>query len=111
MLTTFLDPGMLRHELSLQSAQRAGDDAGGFAEAWVEIATVFARLEPAQAKSFFRAGQRMEEVTHQITIRHRADVASGMRFELQGRAFLILSISDPDETGRYLICMTKEDGR
>lgn len=111
MLSTFLDPGMLRHELSLQSAQRLDDGSGGFSESWVEVATVFARLDPMRSRSFFRADQRLEEATHRITIRHRDDVESGMRFEKQGRRFLILTVGDPDESGRYLVCTTKEDSR
>ncbi|MEZ5810878.1 MAG: phage head closure protein [Rhizobiaceae bacterium] len=111
MRSTFIDAGMLRHELSLQAAVATGDGTGGYAESWVEIATVFARLVPVAVDSLFRADQRLERVTHEITIRHRDDVASGMRFERQGRTFLILTVSDPDETGRYLICTTREDGR
>lgn len=111
MRRTFLDPGAFRHELSLQSAQSTGDGAGGFSESWTEIATVFARIEPVSANSFFRAAQRLEEAAHDITIRFRADVTSGMRFEKLGRTFEILTVIDPDETGRYLICTAKEDAR
>ena len=111
MLSTFLDPGMLRHELSLQQAQRTGDGAGGFVESWAEIATVFARIEPVSANSFFRADQRLERATHSITIRYRSDVASGMQFVKAGRNFLILTVIDPDETARYLVCTTREEGR
>ncbi|MEX0345047.1 MAG: phage head closure protein [Rhizobiaceae bacterium] len=111
MQTSFLDPGMLCHELSLQFALRIDDGSGGFAENWSELATVFARIEPAGAKSLFAAGQRLEQATHNITIRFRDDVTSGMRFEKSGRTFLILNVTDPDETGRYLICITREDAR
>lgn len=111
MRGAFVDPGLLRHELSLQSAQLAADSLGGFSETWVVVATVFGRIEPVDARSFFGAAQRMEEATHEITIRYRTDVSSGMRFEKQGRGFLVMSVIDPDETGRYLICTTKEDGR
>jgi SPP1 family predicted phage head-tail adaptor len=59
----------------------------------------------------FGAYQTLEEVTHRVTIRHRADIASGMRLAWDMRKFLILTVHDPDETGRYLVLRTREDGR
>ena len=106
-----IDPGSLRHELSLQSVQQTTDGIGGYQETWNEVARVFGRVEPVSTSSFFRAAQRMEEATHRITVRYRADISSGMRFEKQGRGFLIMSVTDPDETERFLVCQTKEDGR
>jgi SPP1 family predicted phage head-tail adaptor len=72
---------------------------------------LFAKLEPIAARDRFGADQTLEEVTHRVTIRHRADVASGMRLARDMRKFLILTVHDPDETGRYLVLRTREDGR
>ena len=107
----FVDPGAMRTELVLEQATPTPDGAGGFAETWTEIATVFARLQPIVAREKFGADQTLEEVTHRVTIRHRPDVASGMRFVLGDRVLPILTVHDPDETGRYLICRTREQGR
>jgi SPP1 family predicted phage head-tail adaptor len=107
----FIDPGALRTELSLQQAELTPDGMGGHTEAWQEIATVFARIEPVSAGARFGAGQTLEEVTHRITLRHRADLGSGMRFVRGSRVFEILTAHDPDETRRYLICRTREEGR
>ena len=103
-----IDPGRLRHPLALQQATATPDGAGGFAESWTTVATVFGRIEPLRADSFSRADQIMEEVTHRITIRHRANVSAGMRFSAGGRVFEIVTVHDPDETGRFLECRTRE---
>jgi len=63
------------------------------------------------ANSFFGAGQTLEETTHRIAIRHRDGVGSAMRFVDGARVFTILTVHDPDETGRYLVCRVKEAGR
>jgi SPP1 family predicted phage head-tail adaptor len=84
---------------------------GGHTESWSEVAKVFARLEPVSAQSAFQADQTTETVTHKVTLRARSDLASGMRFVLGSRAFEILTVHDPDETGRYLACRTREKGR
>lgn len=106
-----VDPGELRTELVLEEASRTPDGAGGFTESWTQIATVFARLQPIVVRERFGADQTIEEVTHRVTIRHRPDVASGMRFVMGDRLLSILTVHDPDETGRYLVCRTKEQGR
>ena len=106
----FLDPGTLRSELALEACSTVADGLGGHAEDWTEIATIFGRIEPVSAQSIFGADQTLETVTHRVTMRRRDGVASGMRFRKQGRIFAILTVHDPDETGRYLVCRTKELG-
>lgn len=106
----FIDPGALRTELVLEAAQLAGDGAGGHVETWHEVTRVWARLEPVSASARFGADQTLEEVTHRVTLRFREGVASGMRFFRQGRIFEIVTVHDPDETRRYLVCRTREKG-
>lgn len=106
-----IDPGAMSTELVLEQATATPDGAGGFAETWTQIATVFARLQPIVVRERFGADQTIEEVMHRVTIRHRPDVASGMRLVMGDRILQILTVHDPDETGRYLICRTKEQGR
>lgn len=107
----FIDPGRLRHELALEECSYLPDSFGGHTETWAEIASLFAMIEPVSARSVFGAGQSLETVTHRITIRWRGHVASGMRFRRQGRVFSIVTVHDPDESGRYLVCQVKEVGR
>ena len=111
MAVLLIDPGQLSTELKLEAMTPAPDGAGGFAESWAEIALVFARIEPASVRDRFGAGQTLEEVTHRITLRHRAGVASGMRLSRGDRNFDIATVHDPDETGRYLVCRVREVGQ
>ena len=110
MSTLFVDPGSLRSELALQAATTAPDGQGGHTENWAEIATVFARIEPVSATSRFGPDQTMEMVTHRVTLRWRNGVAAGMRFVRQARIFDIVTVHDPDDTGRYLVCRARETG-
>lgn len=110
MRALFIEPGALRHELALEAASLTPDDAGGHAQTWSEVATVFAMIEPVGASATFGADQTLETVTHRVTLRHRPGVASGMRFSGRGRVFDIVTVHDPDESGRYLVCRTREIG-
>lgn len=110
MAVLFIDPGTLRTEIALEACTSEPDGLGGFGEVWVETATLFARIEPVSADAVFGADQTLESVTHRVTLRHRSGVASGMRLNRQGRLFDILTVHDPDESGRYLVCKVKETG-
>lgn len=111
MQAEFIDPGAFRHELALEAATLTPDGSGGHAVSWSEVATLFARIEPVSAVSRFGAAQTLETVTHRVTMRHRQGIASGMRLGRLGRAFEIVTVHDPDETGRYLVCRVREEGK
>lgn len=110
MATVFIDPGRLRSELTLEQSQQAADGLGGFNETWVETATLFGQIEPITARDIFGADQTLETVTHRITLRWRGNLKSGMRLSRLGRVFDILTVHDPDESSRYLVCRVKEIG-
>src|SRR5689334_7643032 len=110
MRQLFIDPGGLRTQLALETSVAEPDGLGGFAETWQDVATVFAKVEPVSADGRFGAGQSLETVTHRVTLRHRDGLASGMRFTKGGRVFEIVTVHDPDESGRYLVCRTRETG-
>ena len=110
MRALFVDPGSLRSELKLEACATIPDGLGGHTESWTEIATVFALIEPVSARSIFGPDQTIESVTHRVTMRWRNGVASGMRFVKLGRTFEIVTVHDPDDSGRYLVCRTKETG-
>lgn len=108
MALTFLDPGMLRHRMHVEALMEVPDGAGGFDETWQEIAECAAYIEPLSVKQNFAADQADERASHRVTIRYRQDIQSGQRFAFDGRFFRIVTVQDPDETKRYLICRTEE---
>lgn len=110
MQATFIDPGALRSEFALEECVTTPDGFGGHSESWVEVATLFARIEPIVVQSMFGADQTLETATHRVTIRWRAGLKSGMRFRRNQRVLGIVTVHDPDETQRYLVCRAKEQG-
>ena len=108
-MRSFIDPGRLRTELVLEAASLTPDGAGGYSESWGEVALLFALLEPLRANRRFAAAQFLEEVSHRATLRFRSDVTAGMRMRKGNRVFRIITVHDPDETGRFLVCLMQED--
>lgn len=109
MATEFIDAGRLSSELILEARAETPDGYGGHADQWNEIAAVWGRIEPVSTASPLWADKRLAEVTHRITIRFRDDVGAGMRFRRNSRRFDIRMLVDPDESGRYLVCLTREE--
>lgn len=110
MQAMFIEPGNFKAWLTIEAAHSVADGMGGRTESWKETAVTYGHIEPVAAESRFGADQTLETHTHRITIRHREGVASGMRFRKGQRLFPILTVHDPDETGRYLVCRVKEQG-
>lgn len=96
--------GDLRHLLLLQTPQDVPDESGNLQRSFVALANVWAAVQPLSANYVWRAQQAEQQITHNIVIVWRADVTGEMRFLLGSRVFEIISVRDPDETGRFLVC-------
>ncbi|WP_421724238.1 phage head closure protein [Bauldia sp.] len=109
MSDPILDAGALRHRMTIESAVGASDGAGGESIVWNAVASVWARIRPLDETERIIAGHVTGVVTHTVTMRHRADIAGGMRIVYRGRVFRVLVASDPDETRRFTIARVEEE--
>lgn len=105
----FIDPGQLTSELTLEALHRLADGMGGYTENWVEEATIWGRIEPVTTAQRDFGARPRPRVTHRVLVRFRDDISADKRLRKGHRIFSLLSSHDPDETGRYLICLTVED--
>jgi SPP1 family predicted phage head-tail adaptor len=106
-----IDPGHLRFRLELEEPVESPDGQGGVTLAWRAVTGLWAKIEPlVAAREEVAAGLR-QVTRHRVTIRQRDGVTQGMRFHRLGRVLAIKTVVDPDETGRYFVCMCEEDGQ
>lgn len=108
MPVLFFDPGQFTARLDLEEPVATTDGQGGAAISWSVAATIWARIEPMTMSFDESAGQMRGELTHRIWIRGRDSVAEGMRLRKGARSFTIRAIRDPDDSGRYLVCLCQE---
>jgi SPP1 family predicted phage head-tail adaptor len=111
MRSVFFDPGQMTARLDLEAPVETADGQGGAALSFVEVASLWARIEPVSEIREERAGAEIFTLTHRIWLRFRTDLRAGMRLRKASRLFVIGAWRDPDETGRYLVCLCEEDGR
>ena len=108
MPTLLLDPGALATRLQLQGVEETPDGQGGASRSWSTVAALWGKVEPVSALGRELAGQEGQVVTHRIYLRARPDVAVGMRLVKLQRTFRIKAMHDPDESGRYVVCLCEE---
>ena len=110
-MAVVLDPGAMSARLVLERPVEVADGQGGAAVSFEAVGSLWARIEPVAESREERAGSDLVTLTHRIWMRFRGDIVSGMRLRRGERVFVIRSLRDPDEGGRYLVCLCEEDGR
>jgi len=102
--------GKLRVRLALEEPQRVADGGGGSTISWAATTSLWGALRTLSRRERAGTGGRISEVTHDITIRHRAGVLPEMRFRLDTRVFAILAVLD-DGDRHQIICHCREETR
>lgn len=101
--------GRLRHRVQLQKLVAVDDGGGGVEEDWVDVATVWAAVEPVRGRERLEAMQLEAAVDHRVVIRYRPDIdGRNMRALHRGRAFHVEAVVNPDERSRWLELMCEE---
>jgi head-tail adaptor len=106
----------LTRPLTLEVAQRAGDGAGGYAEAWHALGTVWAEVRPGSGRAGDAMGAAVSVQPLRIVVRgvpqgHDLRPVPGMRFRDGARLYRLLAVTEADASGRYLICAAEEVSR
>lgn len=93
--------GDLRERITLQEMQLI-DDGFGQVETFVDVATIWARVEPVKASEQLIGGgvQSIDDVL--VHIRHRDDVAPTWRLVWRDQQFSITGVRNLDERRQFL---------
>jgi SPP1 family predicted phage head-tail adaptor len=99
--------GALRERLTLEAPSRASDGGGGATVTWTTAAELWGAVRPVTGEERLRHDGISGRVTHQVWIRHRADVVPAMRFRVGQRILDIAAVLDPGRRHR-LLCLCEE---
>ncbi|MBK5928523.1 head-tail adaptor protein [Rhodobaculum claviforme] len=104
----------LTRRLVLEVQLREGDGAGGYADRWEPLGTLWAELRAGAGREREGPGVPMGRVPYRITVpaaphgalsRPRPD----QRFREGARVFAILAVAERDPCGAYLTCFCEEE--
>lgn len=104
--------GALRDRVSFQEEQNVSDGAGGNVTTWPTQFTVWGGFRPERGAERLQAGRLEGAVAGTLRVRSSSDtrtVTTEWRVEIDGIAYQIRSITNPDRRNRFLE-MTVESG-
>lgn len=98
-----MNPGDLRHRVTLQRLATSEDEALELVTEWVDVATVWASVKALSARELIQSQAMQSAVSVRIIIRYRDDVTADMRIIHRGAVYNIHGvIPDPDSGLDYL---------
>lgn len=104
----------LNRLLTLETATRTPDGAGGFNQTWTAVGALWAEVRAGTGDERARDFVTVSTVPYRITVRAAAEGAVSrpkpeQRFREGTRIFRILAVSDADFGRAYLTCFTREE--
>ncbi|RYE50993.1 MAG: head-tail adaptor protein [Rhizobiaceae bacterium] len=103
--------GKLRHHVTIQRAEFSQDPVTGeITPSWVEVAKVWAAIEPLSAREFIAAAASQSEVAARIVIRYRPGITSTMRVLYRGKIYNIQGVLADMESGLDYLTLPCSEG-
>lgn len=109
-----INAGQMDQRVTLQQRASGQNALGEVVGSWVDVDTVWAKVEPLRGREYFASGAMQTAVEVRITIRRRADVSTTWRVLWRGQAHEVVSVIDPRAQGETLELMCTagiRDGR
>ncbi|MMZ49680.1 Phage head-tail joining protein [compost metagenome] len=100
----------LDKRVTIQRFKKTKDKEGIPTEAWIDVATVWAAVEPLRGREYFAAAAVNQERTVRFRMRYRPNITAEMRLLYERRVFDIKSVIDVNEAHRELHLMCEEVG-
>lgn len=99
-----MQAGKLRHFVTLQrNDQKQDPKTGAMLDHWVDVAPLWASVEPLSVRDFIAAQAAQSVISHRVTIRFRAGVHAGMRVLHGAAVYRVLgALPDPRSGREYL---------
>ena len=98
-----ITPSSLNRKIEIQSLVVTPTDTGGFAQSWVKLASVWAKIKNSSGTELIHADQLGSVAFSDFTIRYRADLNESMRIVYRGTNFQVRHINNIEELDKFLI--------
>jgi SPP1 family predicted phage head-tail adaptor len=112
MITKKPYTGRMNEKITIQRFTRSSDGAGGFVQAYQDVATVFADITPTKATEGQINNASISFVAYKMIVRYSSNteaIDTSMRIVYNGDNYRIQSVLNMDEADRFLEIMTTRD--
>ena len=108
-----LRAGQLNRRITLQRRGSAQDSFGGVQATWIDVATVWADIQPLSGRELENARRMASEVSHQITLRYQTlltdtRAVAAYRARYKGRVFNLHAALNEDEANVLITLLASE---
>jgi len=100
--------GDLRQRVTIQSKTAVQNSFGEEVITWVDLATVWASVEPLRGREFLDGKMLTAEITTRIRIRERDGISPEMRAVFGSKIYDILAVVHIEEREREIDLMCQE---
>jgi SPP1 family predicted phage head-tail adaptor len=105
-----MDPGRLRHEITIEAHGTANDGAGNWTETWDDRGTVWAEIKPLTGRELYAAQAVSPQTTHRVTMRYWPGLTAEHRLKFGSRIFHLEGPPvNPGETNDLWVCACREE--
>lgn len=108
-----ISAGMLTRRIKIQRPSTIKDSVGAPCRSWLDVATVWADIQPLSGKEAVIANRISAELSHQIIVRYQSlfdspQQVAQMRVLYKARIFNIHSALNEDEKRTQIILLASE---
>lgn len=103
-----ISAGEMQRRITIRSVTRVDDEYGGHTEQAVDVATVWAKVEPLEGNEQLRAMQAGMTRPHRFTIRYRTGITGATEVLYDSRRFNVTSVIDVDAGHREIAILADE---
>ena len=108
-----ISAGMLTRRIKIQRPSTIKDSVGAPCRSWLDVATVWADIQPLSGKEAVLANRISAELSHQIIVRYQSlfdnpQQVAQMRVLYKARIFNIHSALNEDEKRTQIILLASE---
>lgn len=89
-----MNPGDLRHRITLQRLTTTTNENGFEIEEWIDVKTVWAGVSNLYGREYFEAAAVQAENTVKFIIRYTKDIDTSMKIIFRGKQYNITSIDN-----------------
>ena len=101
--------GELRNRILIQDLVLTSDGQGGFSEAWIDVVTVWAKVNPIKKSERIYAGRIEYQRTHEVTIRNLSAITNTMRIIFNNATLQIKSTRSLQNQPFYMVIDCEEN--
>ena len=107
-MSNALKAGDLDKRVTIQAPTETRDAGGAVVVTWVDVATVWAAIEPLRGRELIAAQAEASEVSGKIRLRYLSGITSKHRVVYGARIFDVVAPVNPKERGEALELYVRE---